>query len=360
MSKQASVAAKQINVAGKAAPWKTHWGGLGAFVIAAVLAALIGLFVPELLDAYFFSIVMYAGINITLAVSLNLVTGITGQFSMGHAGFMSVGGYVAAFLSTNYFSGMQLGGVPPEVSQFIFFGLSLYLGGLAAAALGYVVGLPSLRLRGDYLAIVTLGFGEIIRVLILNIDAVGGARGLPGIPKWTSFGWVYGIAAICVLCVKRIMASPHGRALLAVREDEIAAEAMGVNTTRYKVTAFVVGAFFAGVAGGLFAHFLTYLNPQTFDFNRSFEIIIMVVLGGMGSTTGAIVAALFLTGLRELLRPLQEITRLDFRMVIYSVMLVGLMLTRPNGFFGTKELADFGPFRRFKRDPLKLAEAKDE
>lgn len=347
---------KRENVPGQAAPWKTRWGGVGVFALLVVIAGALSLFVPSLFDAYFFSIIMYAGINITLAVSLNLVTGITGQFSMGHAGFMSVGGYVAAYLSTTYFAGMQIAGLPAELSQLIFFGVSLYAGGVAAAALGYIVGLPSLRLRGDYLAIVTLGFGEIVRVMVLNIDTIGGARGMPGIPKWTTFGWVYGVAAVCVLTVKRIMGSPHGRALLAVREDEIAAEAMGVNTTRYKVTAFVLGAFFAGVAGGLFAHFLTYLNPQTFDFNRSFEIIIMVVLGGLGSSTGAIVAAIFLTALREVLRPLQSLTGLDFRMVIYAGMLIVLMLTRPNGFFGTRELSDFGPFRRFKRDPLKLAE----
>ncbi|MBI3543033.1 MAG: branched-chain amino acid ABC transporter permease [Deltaproteobacteria bacterium] len=243
-----------------------------------------------------------------------------------------------------------VGGV--GVGHTLLFAGALYAGGLVAAVLGFVVGSPSLRLKGDYLAIVTLGFGEIIRVMILNIDAIGGARGMTGVPEWTNFGWVYGVAFICVLTVKRIMQSPHGRALLAVREDEIAAEAMGVNTTRYKVTSFVVGAFFAGVAGGLYGHFLTFLSPQSFDFNRSFEIIIMVVLGGMGSTTGAIIAALFLTGLRELLRPLQEITRLDFRMVIYSLMLIILMLTRPRGLFGTKELVDFGPFKRFKKDPL--------
>jgi branched-chain amino acid transport system permease protein len=208
-------------------------------------------------------------------------------------------------------------------------------------------------LKGDYLAIVTLGFGEITRVLILNIDAVGGPRGIPGIPKYTGVGWVAVVAFLCVISVQRIMRSAHGRALLAVREDEIAAEAMGINTTRYKVKAFVIGAFFAGVAGGLFGHFLTYLNPQTFDFNRSFEIITMVVLGGMGSTTGAVAAAVFLTFLREMLRPLQEITKLDFRMVFYSLMLVVLMLTRPKGFFGTTELSDYGPFKRFKKDPLK-------
>lgn len=278
-------------------------------------------FVSEFVNPYLYSIIMYAGINVTLAVSLNLVNGLTGQFSMGHAGFMAVGAYASAFLTT---------------TSHVPFPAALFTGGIAAAALGYVVGLPSLRLKGDYLAIVTLGFGEIIRVMILNIDAVGGARGMPGIGRETSFGWVYTVALLAVLLVERLLDSPHGRAFLSVREDEVAAEAMGVNTTRYKVKAFIIGAFLAGVAGGLFAHFLTYLNPASFDFNRSFEIIIMVVLGGMGSTTGAIFAALFLTGLREALRPLQEITKVDLRMVIYSLMLIVLMLTRPKGLFGAK------------------------
>jgi len=333
-----------------------NFKGFGWFILGPVIFTAISPLVPMAFNPYIFSIIIYAGINVTLAVSLNLVNGLTGQFSMGHAGFMAVGAYVSSFLTTTYFSQLQIVGLPEGLSQGIYFALALYLGGLASALLGYIVGLPSLRLKGDYLAIVTLGFGEIIRVLILNIDTIGGARGMPGIPKWTNFAWVYGIAFICMLTVKRIMASAHGRALLAVREDEIAAEAMGVNTTRSKVTSFVVGSFFAGVAGGLFGHYLTYLNPAAFDFNRSFEIIIMVVLGGMGSTTGAIVAALMLTGLRELLRPLQEITKFDLRMVIYSSLLIILMLTRPNGLFGTKELSDFGPFRRFKRNPLKLTE----
>ncbi|MEW6057847.1 MAG: branched-chain amino acid ABC transporter permease [Bdellovibrionota bacterium] len=328
--------------------------GASIFLAGIVVFAILSPLVTSALPAYYSAIVAYAGINVTLAVSLNLVLGITGQFSMGHAGFMAVGAYVSSYLSLTVFNHIQIVGLPLEVSQNLFFAVSLYIGGLASAGLGYVVGLPTLRLRGDYLAIVTLGFGEIIRVVLLNIDVVGAARGLPGIPRWTSFGWIYAIAFVSVLTVRRLMNSAHGRAFLAVREDEIAAEAMGVNATRVKVTAFVISSFFAGVAGGLFAHYLTYLNPAIFDFNRSFEIIIMVVLGGMGSTSGALVAALFLTGLREFLRPLQEITKLDFRMVIYSILLIVLMLTRPNGFFGTREISDFNLFRRFKRNALKV------
>ena len=314
------------------------------YVWLAALAGIWGLhfFVAPQIDPYIFSIIMYAGINVILAVSLNLVNGFTGQFSMGHAGFMSVGGYLSAYLTVNLETTHPAWFNDPLLSAGLFFG-ALMIGGIGASIAGYLVGLPSLRLKGDYLAIVTLGFGEIIRVIVLNVDAIGGARGLPNIPPLSTFGWVYSFVVLVIFVIWRLINSSHGRAFLSVREDEIAAEAMGVNITRAKVRAFVIGAFFAGVAGGLFAHYLRYLNPQTFDFNRSFEIIIMVVLGGMGSITGSVVAALFLTGIREALRPLQEITKLDFRMVIYSLMLIVLMLTRPNGLFGTRELTDFFP-----------------
>lgn len=321
-----------------------HYGlrTLWVWILALLVAWGFDFLVVDSIDPYFFTIIMYSGINIILAVSLNLVNGFTGQFSMGHAGFMSVGGYLSAFLTTLIAAKNPGLLSDPLQGTFIFLG-TLFVGGMGASAVGYLVGLPSLRLKGDYLAIVTLGFGEIIRVIVLNIDAIGGARGMPNIPSLTSFGWVYTFVILTTFTVWRLVNSAQGRAFLSVREDEIAAEAMGVNTTQAKVRAFVIGAFFAGVAGGLFAHFLRYLNPQTFDFNRSFEIIIMVVLGGMGSITGSIVAAVFLTGIREALRPLQEITQLDFRMVIYSLMLIVLMLTRPNGLFGTKEFTAFLP-----------------
>jgi branched-chain amino acid transport system permease protein len=315
---------------------------LWRWALAIAFAGLLSMTVADSIDPYVFSILMYAGINIIMAVSLNLVNGFTGQFSMGHAGFMSVGGYTAALMTTLARDHWPMAMQSPFEATLIFIA-ALLAGGILAAGAGYLVGLPSLRLKGDYLAIVTLGFGEIIRVFILNVDFIGGARGMPNIPPLTSFGWVFGTVVLTLFVISRVLASAHGRTFLAVREDEIAAEAMGVNTTRAKVRAFVLGAFFAGIAGGLFAHYLRYLNPQTFDFNRSFEIIIMVVLGGMGSLTGSVVAALFLTGLKEALRPLQELTRVDFRMVIYSLLLIILMLTRPNGLFGTRELRDFIP-----------------
>jgi branched-chain amino acid transport system permease protein len=308
----------------------TGWG------LAVAVIWVLNFFINDVVDPYVFSVIMYAGINITLAVSLNLINGFTGQFSMGHAGFMSVGGYLSAFIFMN---------LPPEIvndpmlSQLVFVG-TLFVAGLGAAAIGYIVGLPSLRLRGDYLAIVTLGFGEIIRVIILNIEAIGGARGLTSIPQLSSFAWVYTIAIVTTFTVWQLIKSAQGRAFMSVREDEIAAESMGVDTTKTKVQAFVIGAFFAGVAGALFGHYLRYLNPQIFDFNRSFEIIIIVVLGGMGSITGSIFSAVLLTALKESLRDLKEITGVDLRMIIYALLLIIFMLARPKGIFGTRELPE--------------------
>lgn len=315
---------------------------LPVWLAALALVWIFQIFFSANMNPYYYLILIYAGVNIVLAVSLNLVTGFTGQFSMGHAGFMSVGGYAAAYLSTTLMAQYPTLFADPVMGKVLLVPL-LIVGGLAASVAGYIVGLPSLRLKGDYLAIVTLGFGEIIRVIILNIKAVGGAAGMPAIPRLSNFGLVYTVAILTVFVVWRLVNSAHGRAFLSVREDEIAAESMGVNTTRAKVRAFVIGAFFAGVAGALFAHLLTYLNPATFNFNKSFEIIIMIVLGGLGSITGSIIAAVLLTIIPEALRPLQEITGLDFRMVIYSLLLIILMLTRPNGLLGTKEFTELMP-----------------
>jgi branched-chain amino acid transport system permease protein len=295
--------------------------------------------------AYYNRILILIGINITLAVSLNIINGHAGQFSLGHAGFMAVGAYFSSFLTVYYFSSIV---DKYPAAQDALLVAAILLGGLLAAAAGYLVGLPSLRLRGDYLAIVTLGFGEIIRVLILNIEKIGGARGFSGIPHWSNFFWVYFFAGITILISWRLVRSSVGRAFLAVREDPIAAEAMGVDTTKYKVKAFVIGSFWAGVAGGLFAHYQMYLNPTAFTFLRSFEIVVMVVLGGLGSISGSIIAATVLTILPEGLRYAKELlhTDKDPRMVIYSVMLIVLMLTRPQGLFGRRELWEVLPRRK--------------
>ena len=305
---------------------------------AVVLLTGVNVVLPRLVNPYITQIIILCGINIILAVSLNLINGFTGQFSIGHAGFMAVGAYGAAVFTLQvgekWVAAMTGAGLPVGVAHGIALLVALVIGGLLAAVAGYLVGLPSLRLRGDYLAIVTLGFGEIIRVLILNIDAIGGARGLFGIPVRVDLFWVgLGVVSV-VLLARHVALSTHGRALFAIRDDEVAAEALGVDTTRYKVLAFVMGAFFAGVAGGLFAHFLSYLNPSSFTFLKSIEVIAMVVLGGMGSISGSVIAAVVLTLLPEVLRPVKE-----FRMVIYSLMLIVLMITRPQGLLGTRELS---------------------
>jgi len=308
--------------------------------------------IPKFLNPYFFMILLFCGINIIMGVSLNVINGLCGQFSMGHAGFMAVGAYVSAAFSFYFFAPWvataSAGWMGELFKQFLFLA-AILLGGLGAGVAGYIVGLPSLRLRGDYLGIVTLGFGEIIRVVILNLDVVGGARGFAGIPPWTNFFWVFFFVVAVVMTSFRLVSSYHGRALLSIREDEIAAESMGINVTAYKVRAFIFSAFFAGTAGALLGHLLAYLNTNSFTFIKSFETIIIVVLGGMGSITGAIVAAFITTILPEALRPLQEITRIDFRMVIYPLLLLTLMLTRPQGLFGHKEYYDVLPFLKRRR-----------
>ena len=320
---------------------------LGPAAVLVVLAAL-NAWLPRAVNPYVFQVLILVGINIILAVPLNLVNGFTGQFSIGHAGFMAVGAYVSAMFSLAVgvptVASLAGAGVPAVAAQGAMLLVALVLGGLAAAVAGWLVGLPSLRLRGDYLAIVTLGFGEIIRVLILNIEAVGGARGLPGIPPWADFFWVFLGVAVVITLARNLAHSTHGRAMFAIRDDEIAAEALGVDTTRYKVAAFVIGAFFAGVAGGLFAHYLSYLNPNTFTFLKSIEVIAMVVLGGMGSLSGSVLAAIVLTLLPEVLRPVK-----DYRMVIYSLLLIVLMIARPQGLLGTRELSLSRLLRLFHR-----------
>ncbi len=282
------------------------------------------------IDDYLLNILILAGINVILATSLNIVNGHTGQFSLGHAGFMAVGAYGSAALTQINgkvcLASLAFLGAAAPVALFC---LSLLTGGVLAAIAGLAVGLPSLRLKGDYLAIVTLGFGEIIRVMIQNTDAVGGARGLTGIPAQTTLGWTWCLAVLCVYCVSSLVNSTYGRGFLAVRDDEISAESMGINTTRYKVTAFVVGAFFAGLAGALYAHLIGYITPEGFSFLKSVDVVVMVILGGMGSTAGVTLAAVGLTFLNEALRQAEQ-----YRMVAFALLLIVLMITRPQGLLG--------------------------
>ena len=305
-------------------------------VLAGSLAAiiLVSCF-SDRINPYFLDIVIGIGINIILAVSLNLINGYTGQFSLGHAGFMAVGAYTAAAVSM--FFGPRflsvLGGSNHATTAILFL-LALIAGGLMAAVAGLFVGVPSLRLKGDYLAIVTLGFGEIIRVIFRNMESVGGALGLTGIPPYTNFLWVFSFVAVTIYVVTCMVNSTYGRGFIAVHDDEVAAEAMGINATKYKIIAFVVGAFFAGAAGGIYGHFKLSIDPKGFDFIKSIEIVVMVILGGMGNTVGVIIAAILLTILPEVLRPVAE-----YRMMLYSLLLIILMLTRPQGLFTPRKRA---------------------
>ena len=307
------------------------------------------------LNSYYLTILARIAVAVLAAVSLQLVNGFTGQFSIGHAGFMAVGAYTGAALSV--YAGAPLLAalsppLPAAVARAIYFPLPLFAGGLAASVAGLLVGIPALRLRGDYLAIATLGFGEIIRIAILNIDAVGGARGFSlstqsGVDlRYESLGAIAGVVAISVALIARLVYSAGGLAFRAVREDETAAEAMGIATTRLKVEAFAVASFFAGVAGALFAHAEGYVHTNSFSFVRSFEIMAFVVLGGLGSLTGAALAAAALTAAPELLRGFGE-----WRMVLYSLLIVATMLVRPQGLLGSRELSLGWLWRRIASRP---------
>ncbi len=339
---------------------KTIIGGVVVLVILLALNAMLsksGLFGFGI-DDYSGRLLAFIAINVILATSLNLINGFTGQFSIGHAGFMAVGAYSSAAFSV--YAG------PTVMASLSFLGtdggsavvllIAIIIGAIASAIAGLIVGIPSLRLKGDYLAIVTLGFAEIIRIIILNINAVGGATGFQ-VPGHANFFWLGLFAVITVVVVHNIVKSDMGRALISIREDELAAEAMGVNVTSYKVQSFVISSMFAGIAGVLFAHYNKFLSTNDFQFVKSFEIIIMIVLGGMGSMTGAILGAIVVTLLPEILRQLPDIAIAgqtykfaDLRLIIFALILIITMITRPQGILGTREIMDF--FRR-KGDHLK-------
>ena len=261
-------------------------------------------------------------INIILAVSLNLITGFTGQFSLGHAGFMSIGAYSCAITL------MRI----PTVWGFL---LGLVIGSVLAALVGFLVGIPTLRLKGDYLAIATLGMAEIIRVLLLNMDSLtNGAAGLSSIPRFTNWFFLYVFTVGTILLITKFLNSSHGRACISIREDEIAAEAVGINSTRYKVTAFTIGAFCAGIAGALYASYFFFLKPDTFGFLKSIDILVIVVLGGLGSLSGSVLAAILLALISTVLADFSEL-----RMIIYPLILIIIMIFRPQGLMGSKEIS---------------------
>lgn len=287
------------------------------------------------LDHYFIRVLSVCGINVMLAVALNLVNGTTGQFSIGHAGFMAVGAYAAAITSFNLAPALG-----PSLSAVTLI-LACLAGIVAAAITGVAVGVPSLRLRGDYLAIVTLGFGEIIRISIESTERLGGSQGYPlgaaSIPPYATLAWVWGAAVLGTVLVWNLTYSSYGRALSAIREDEIAAEAAGIPTTRYKVLAFSVSAALTGLAGAMYAHDETggqHIDPGAFRMDRSVDMLVMIIFGGLGSITGAIIGGIFVAVSLEFLREFQS-----YRLIAYAILLIGMMLLRPQGLLGTREFS---------------------
>lgn len=304
---------------------------IGLYFLIAVLVN------SGIISAYQAGIMNLICINVILAASLNITVGCLGQITIGHAGFMSIGAYTAGLLAEH----LQL----PGVGGYL---IGLLLGGILAGAAGVIIGIPALRLRGDYLAIITLAFGEIIRVLIEYFKFTGGAQGLSGIPTYQDFNTFFFLTVICIVLMYSVMTSRFGRAVLAIREDEVAAEASGINTTFYKTLAFALSAVFAGIAGGMYAGNYGVLTAKYFDFNNSINILVMVVLGGMGSFTGAILSAIVLTILPQVLLDFNE-----YRMIIYSLILIVMMIFRPTGLLGRKEFQIsrvIGYFRHKKRE----------
>lgn len=301
------------------------------------------------INSYYMQILMFAEINVIMTVSLNLVNGFTGQFSLGHATFMGIGAYASAILTTLLLH-TSTWSAP---FQYLIFIASIILGGVVSGFVGFLIGIPSLKLKGDYLAIVTLAFGEVVKSVIRLIPYIGGPRGITNIPKYSNFYWITIITIISVLFIRNYIYSYFGRRSLAVRENEIAAQCVGINTTRTKILAFVVASFFAGVAGALFAHLMMYIEPNRFDLTRSIDYLVYLYAGGMASITGSIVSTIVLTILPELLRFLA-----NWRYVIYPLLLVFIMLRRPKGLLGGREALFLKKGREEYLDPQKSLFAK--
>jgi branched-chain amino acid transport system permease protein len=293
--------------------------GLAAIVLPALLIKI------GLIDAYTAQVITLGGINAILAISVNTITGITGQLSLGQAGFMAIGAYSCIVFSLDF-------GLPLP--------LAIILAALLTAIAGFIIGFPTLKLSGDYLAIVTLGFGEIIRVILTNLKQLtGGANGrrfttVMVLYSDLSFLVVTAFLVIVLIFLQNFLRSTYGRAILAVREDEIAANASGIGVFRYKMTGFVIASFIAGIGGCLYILVIGFVKPDVASFTKSIDYLIVVVLGGMGSMTGSVLAAYVLTYLQEILRFLQ-----DYRLIIYPLILIFVMLFRPQGLLGMKELS---------------------
>lgn len=321
-------------------------------LLLAVLAGVL-CYIDSNASNYIVRITRLCAINIVLALSMNLVQGFTGIFSLGHAGFMAVGAYTVALLTIPVAKKETLFMLEPLIAPFntltLPFGVALLIGGLLAAGLAFLIGLPCLRLRGDYLAIATLGFSEIIRIVITNAQALtNGAQGLKSIPKTADIWWCYGIALAVLIFIALLISSSFGRALKAIREDEIAAESMGISLLGHKMLAFMISAFLAGVGGGLYASYIGTIGPDVFQISRTYDILMIVVMGGMGSISGSVVAAFLVTIGQEWLRVLDgPLPFLPFwpengvsgmRMVVFSILLLIVILFFRNGLFGHREI----------------------
>ena len=336
---------------------KTYFSYLVNLVCVVLLFIVLNVLMKAgVINTYWAGVIMLIMINIILATSLNLTTGVLGQIALGHAGFMSVGAYAAAIFSMKIAESAKLvENGAPTAAGFGTFLASLVVAGVVAAIFGLIVGIPALRLKGDYLAIITLGFGEIIRVIIENVEFTGGAQGLSGIPKLSNFNTVYWVTALTIAVLFAFGRSRHGRAIIAIREDDIASEASGIPNTYYKVLAFTISAFFAGVAGAIYAQQMQVLGAKTFNFMRSIDILVIVVLGGLGSLTGSIIAAVGLTVLPEALRGFSE-----YRMLIYSVALIVVMIFKPSGLLGTREFSMSALLRWLRHPQFKRKKAAAE
>lgn len=301
------------------------------YAVFLILVVGLGVVLNFFLNSYIQAIFISFIINAIMALSLNFITGLADQFSLGHAGLMAIGAYTSAVLNKEFFN-----------DNWALIPVGVLAGALFAALAGYLISLPSFRLKGDYLAIVTLGMAEIVRVVLLNWNHVGGPRGYSNITKFPEFYYAYAFAALLLtgtfLTMYRLKFSWFGRNLWAINEDDIAAEVMGLNVAKTKRRAFVISSFFAGLGGGFYAHHLGFISPGSFGFIISVQILIVAVLGGLGSLSGSILAALILTFLPEALRSVQT-GSVDLRMIIYPILLIVMMILRPQGLFGRNEIS---------------------
>lgn len=300
------------------------------YLVFLAVVVVFGVVLNFFLNSYIQAIFVSFMISAIMALSLNFITGLADQFSLGHAGLMAIGAYTAAILNREFFA-----------DNWVMIPLGVLAGAIVAGFAGYLISLPSFRLKGDYLAIVTLGMAEIVRVVLLNWDHVGGPRGYGGIVKFPEFYQTYAFAVVLLtftfLTMYRLKFSWFGRNLWAINEDDIAAEVMGLDVAKTKRRAFVISSFFAGLGGGFYSHHLGFISPGSFGFIISVQILIVAVLGGLGSLSGTIVAALLLTLLPEALRSLPT-GGVDLRMIIYPILLIVMMIIRPQGLFGRKEI----------------------